>query len=132
MVLDSGALLASTVDLPRSPSAELCMRSGYIALRNIANFFGIEHDPNPQSDDPISITRAEYDEVHDRLAAVGVPLKPDREQAWRDFAGWRVNYDTVLIRLAAVVLAAYAPWVSDRSPCQPDRPGPHRRRFGPA
>jgi len=41
-------------------------------------------------------------------------MKPDREQAWIDFAGWRVNYDTVLLELAAFVSAPVAPWVSDR------------------
>ena len=45
----------------------------------------------------------------------GVPLIADRDQAWRDFAGWRVNYDTVLLALAAMTMAPYAPWSSDRS-----------------
>jgi hypothetical protein len=45
-----------------------------------------------------------------------VSLKPDRDQAWHDFAGWRVNYDTTLLRLAALTMAPYAPWSSDRSP----------------
>jgi hypothetical protein len=49
------------------------------------------------------------------LAAAGVPLVEDREQAWRDFSGWRVNYDTVLVTLANLVMAPYAPWSSDRS-----------------
>jgi hypothetical protein len=44
-----------------------------------------------------------------------VPLKPDVDQAWRDFAGWRVNYDKVLLALAGLVLAPYAQWSSDRS-----------------
>jgi hypothetical protein len=38
----------------------------------------------------------------------------DREQAWRDFGGWRVNYDTALINLADYVMAPRAPWSSDR------------------
>jgi hypothetical protein len=121
VVLDSGALVASTIDLPRSPSAELCVRSGYLALRNIATFFGIEHNPDPCAEDPISVSRAEYDAVCQRLAIAGVPLKPDRDQAWRDFVGWRVNYDTVLITLAGLVMAPYAPWISDRSPRYPAR-----------
>jgi hypothetical protein len=121
VVLDSGALRVSTLDLPRSPATELCIRSGYLALRNIATFFGIEHDPDPCAEDPISVTRAEYDATCDRLADVGVPLKPDRDQAWRDFVGWRVNYDTVLITLATLVMAPYAPWISDRSPRFPAR-----------
>ena len=35
----------------------------------------------------------------------GCRSKADRDQAWRDFAGWRVNYDTVLIALCALVMA---------------------------
>jgi len=42
-------------------------------------------------------------------------LRPDRDQTWRDFAGWRVNYDTVLLALAGLTMAPYAPWSSDRS-----------------
>jgi len=42
-------------------------------------------------------------------------LKADRDQAWLDFAGWRVNYDTVLLALAELTMAPYAPWSSDRS-----------------
>ena len=45
------------------------------------------------------------------LAAAGVPLKPDLDQAWLDFRGWRVNYDTVLITLAGFFMAPYAPLV---------------------
>lgn len=114
-VLDGAALYASTVDLPRNPQAELCIRSGYLALRAIADFFRMEYDPAPRSGDPISIVRQEFDEVYNQLAAAGLPLKPDREQCWRDFAGWRVNYDVVLVKLAALVMAPYAPWSSDRS-----------------
>ena len=32
-------------------------------------------------------------------------LKADLEQAWRDFAGWRVNDDRVLLALAALTVA---------------------------
>jgi hypothetical protein len=45
-----------------------------------------------------------------------VKLKRDRDQAWRDFNGWRVNYDTVLLALAAITMAPPAPWSSDRMP----------------
>ena len=128
VVLDSAALYASTLDAPRNPAAELCIRSGYTSLRAIADFYSIPHDPDPSASDPISISRDEYDEVYDRLAAGGVPLRGDREQAWRDFAGWRVNYDTVLIVLAGFVMAPYAPWVSDRSPAGRYRPPVLMRR----
>lgn len=126
-VLDAASLIASSVDVPRTPQAELCIRAGYVALRRIADFFGIKYDPDPAPTDPISITREEFDEVYDRLAAAGVPLKPDRDRAWRDFAGWRVNYDTVLLSLANLTMAPYAPWSSDRSPPGARPPGLRRR-----
>ena len=72
------------------------------------------YDPNPQPDDPISIAREEFDEVFERLAAEGAPMVADRDQAWRDFAGWRVNYDQPLVMLCSLVNPPYAKWSSDR------------------
>jgi hypothetical protein len=114
-VLDGASLTLSTLDVEWQPQAALQIRAGFLALRRIADFFGIEYDPNPTPDDPISISRAEYDDVVDRLAEAGLPVKEDRDQAWRDFAGWRVNYDTPLLALAELTTAPYAPWSSDRS-----------------
>jgi fumarate reductase subunit D len=127
VVLDTAAVYASTLDVPRSPTAELCIRSGYIALRRIGDFYGIPYDPDPSPTDPITVTRYEYDEVYDRLAEAGLPLRVDRDQAWRDFAGWRVNYDSVITIMAGFVMAPYAPWISDRSPAGRHRPPVIRR-----
>jgi hypothetical protein len=113
-ILDAAALANAVLDVPHDPQADLCIRAGYIALRRIGDFFGIAYPETPQPGDPISITRAEFEAVCDQLAAGGVPLKADREAAWHAYAGWRVNYDTVLIALAALTLAPYAPWISDR------------------
>ena len=113
-VMDSAAL-ASACFPERRPRAEVCVRSGYLALRRIADFFGIPYDEDPEPTDPITVAREEFDEAFDRLVAAGLPVVDDREQAWRDFAGWRVNYDTVLVTLAGLVMAPYAPWSSDRS-----------------
>jgi hypothetical protein len=114
-VLDSASLRASTIDLPRSWQAQICLRSGYLALRRIATAFDVPYDPDPAPTDPISITREEYDEVVDQLVALHVPIKADRDQAWRDFAGWRVNYDTPLLALCGLTMAPISPWSSDRS-----------------
>ena len=114
-VLDAAALTLSVVDVPYEPSAALCIRAGYLALRRIANHFD---RPNPQNphfpDDPISIHRSEFDSVVEQLQAAGLPLKPDRERAWADFAGWRVNYDFSLIEICNLVMAPFAQWSSDR------------------
>lgn len=123
VILDAAALSVSTLQRPRDPEAELCIRAGYVALRRIAAFSRIPFDPDPRPDDPISIERSEFDDFYERMSAAGIPLK-EREQAWRDFAGWRVNYDTVLIELCALVMAPPAPWSSDRLAKMGRRPGP--------
>jgi hypothetical protein len=116
-VLDGAALTLSSVEVPYEPSAALCIRAGFLALRRISNYFAI---PNPQDphypEDPISVSRAEFDATLAQLEAAGLPLKKDREQAWKDFAGWRVNYDRVLLVLCSLVMAPQAPWSGDRAP----------------
>ncbi len=116
VVLDTASFTNAALDIPHDPRADLCIRAGFLALRHVAAFFRIAFDPDPKPTDPISISRSEFDAVYDDLASRGLPLKRDRDQAWRDYAGWRVNYDTVLLRLAALTMAPYAPWSSDRSP----------------
>ena len=116
-VLDAAALSATTVDLERDARADLCIRAGYLALRQIVDLFRLPYNPDPHfPDDPISISRAEFDAACDLLASKGVLLKPDRDQAWRGFAGWRVNYDDVLLAMCSLTMAPWALWSSDRAP----------------
>ncbi len=133
-VLDAASLVNAAVDVPRDPQADLCIRAGYIALRRIADFFRVPYNADPRRGDPVCIGREEFDAAYDQLAAGGVPLKPDRELAWLDFTGWRVNYDTVLLALAEITAAPYAPWSSDRSvlPQRPSRVGRKRASHGPS
>lgn len=110
-VLDSAALTLSTVDLPQDVYAQMCLRAGYLALRRVADFFEVSynHDPHFPAD-PISISRQDFDTACESLARVGLPLRADRDQAWQDFAGWRVNYDAVLLALCRMTMAPPAPW----------------------
>jgi len=75
-------------------------------------FLVVDSDPAPN--DPISVTKAEFFAVLDDLEQAGLPVRDNREKAWRDFAGWRVNYDPVLLALCALVDAPPAVWSSDR------------------
>jgi hypothetical protein len=127
VLLDVASLRASTLDLPRNPRCELCIRAGYLSLRRIAAYFDIPFNANPTRGDPISVERSEFDAAYEALATAGVPLKPDRELAWLDFAGWRVNYDEPLLALAGLTMAPYAQWSSDRS-FRPRSPRLLRRR----
>ena len=117
VMLDTASLVVSAVDRPRDPAAELFIRSGYLSLRRIgAQFPAVVPFPaDPRPNDPISIARDEFDDAINRMEAAGVPLVDDMDDAWAAFRGWRVNYDAVLIGLARLVNAPYAPWISDRS-----------------
>jgi hypothetical protein len=114
-VLDAASLRLAAVDLPFDPQAGFCIRGGVFALRAVAGYFGLPFDADPAPTDPTSISEDEFLEACDKLVAAGIPVRHDREQAWLDFNGWRVNYDQVLIALAGLVMAPYAPWSSDRS-----------------
>lgn len=116
-VLDAAALTYSAVDIPRTASSQLCIRAGFIAFRRIADYFDISYPSDPHfPEQPISIKREEFETALDQLAARNVPLKTDREQAWRDYAGWRVNYDATLLALCSLTMAPQALWSSDRAP----------------
>lgn len=116
VIMDTAALTASTLDIKPNPHSVLCLRAGYVALRHIADYFHINYEPSPKPTDPISIRREEFDAACEKLAKIGIPIKSDRDQAWKDFAGWRVNYDTVLLELCSLTLAPVAEWSSDRMP----------------
>ncbi len=127
-VLDAASMYQACVrDVERGPPG-VCIRAGFLALRRIAGLFGIDYDPDPAPTDPISITRSEFVAAWDRLASAGVPLVDEADRAWRDYSGWRVNYDAVLLSLAEVTMAPIAPWTSDRS--APGLREPRLRRFG--
>jgi hypothetical protein len=109
-VLDMAALRVSAVDLPSSVAPNVAVRSGVITLQGLATFLGFAFDPDPRPDDPISVTRAQFDAACDYLAAAGVPIRPDRDEAWRGFSGWRVNYDAIIEAAARVLDAPPNPW----------------------
>ena len=95
-VLDAAALFQAAVDAEPSPTAGLCIRAGWLSLRRIADYFKVTYPTDLHKNISISISREEFDIVLDRLERVGVPILADHDAAWRDFVGWRVNYDAII------------------------------------
>jgi hypothetical protein len=95
-ILDAAALFNAAVDVTPSPTAGLCIRAGWLTLRRLADYFRVPYPVDLSRSVPISITREEFDLVLERLERTGVPLVADREAAWSDFVGWRVNYDAMI------------------------------------
>jgi hypothetical protein len=114
-VLDVASLYLALVDGRRGGRTAIMLRTGFLALRRVADYFGVPYDPDPPPDGPISIERREFDLLCVELQAAGVPMRRDLDRAWHDFAGWRVNYDSVLLALAAITVAPPARWSSDRA-----------------
>ena len=119
-ILDTAAIMLSSIAVHPSPSAAFMIRSGYVALRNVGDFFGIDHDPDPLPTAPITVRRHEFYRVFENLRIAGVPMVEDRNQVWAEFAGWRVNYDTCLVGLASLTSAPDGVWSTDR-------PSPYNR-----
>jgi hypothetical protein len=90
-VLDAAALSASSITGERSAAAQLVIRAGRLTLTRIAEVQGVPLPTTITYGDPITISRSEYDEAMDRIAAAGAPVIQDRDRGFADFAGWRVN-----------------------------------------
>lgn len=92
-VLDSAALVVTTIDgLPRG-QAEMLLRVGAHLVEDISNYLGQARDGSSVDDD-------DFAAVHERLARAGYKLEP-REKAWRDFERVRRTYAGRLEALAA-------------------------------
>jgi hypothetical protein len=95
-VLDAAALFNAAVDATPSPTAGICIRAGWLTLRRLADYFRIPYPAAVDRTIPISVTRDQFDLVLERLERTGVPIVADRDAAWWDFVGWRVNYDVII------------------------------------
>lgn len=121
VVLDAAALQVSIVDEDFQLHPTLAIRAGTLALRHIADFFKVPYNPDPHfPEDPVNVTREEFDAAFDRLKKQGVSMKADRDLAWRNFGGWRVNYDSALGSLAKMTMAPEVPWLSEYTFAPPD------------
>ena len=129
-VMDSAALYLALAP-GRAPSqARLCLRMGYRSLREIAGTLRIPVEEDPKPDDPLELTRTEFEEAVDYIRSSGFPIERDAAEAWPSFRGWRVNYEQVAIAIAGLTYAPPALWSGrrlDLPPIPPQRPLDRRR-----
>ena len=120
-VLDSAALiLALSPDVAPAVPARLCLRSGFLCFRQIAQAMGIDVPEEPDPDGQITLTYEEFLDAVTRMREVSFPIKRQPAEAWPEFVGWRLNYEQAAYAVAFAVDAVPALWS-----------GP-RRRGGPA
>jgi hypothetical protein len=126
-VLDGAAMHLALSPGSATSQARLCLRMGFTALNRIAKALRWEVDLDPDPDGPIDLTFEEFETAVHMLAKIGFPMELTAEEAWPNFRGWRVNYETTAYRLADRVVAPPAPWSGPRrhlhfDPVAPRRP----------
>ena len=79
--------------------ADTMLRSGFLAVRGIADFYGVEPEQDPDGMAELSVSRSDFDRLLTELAEQGVLVGADPDTAWEEYRGWRVNYDRAVCGL---------------------------------
>ena len=115
-VLDGAAMHLALAPATASSNARLCLRMGFTCLDRIGSMLGWRLDPDPLPEAPIALTFGEFEVAVKMLEEIGFPIERSAEEAWPDFHGWRVNYETVAYRLADKLVVPPAPWSGPAPP----------------
>ena len=133
-VLDAGAMHLALAPDTAPSQARLCLRNGLHPPEPDRHVPGLgrRSRPRPGRPDPAQVRGVRRGRRH--AGAVGFPTERSAEEAWPDFRGWRVNYESVAYRLADRLTAPLAPWSGRRrhlatGVVEPRRP-PQRRPGG--
>ncbi|MEO7131596.1 MAG: hypothetical protein ABIZ07_09505 [Dermatophilaceae bacterium] len=114
-VMDSAALwLALSPSRAPMHEARLCLRMGFTALQEIAGTVGIPVNRNPDPDEELLLTYADYLVGIERIKSTTFVMDRSPEEAWPDFRGWRVNYEAAAYALARRLDVVPAPWTGAR------------------
>ena len=125
-VLDAAAMHLALCPSLASSQARLCLRMGFTALNRIALTLGWTIDPDPNPLGPLALSFEEFDDAVAMLEETGFPTERNARDAWADFVGWRVNYESVAYRLADLIEAPPAPWSGPRRHLGLPTEAPHR------
>ncbi|MET8449671.1 hypothetical protein [Streptomyces sp. NPDC005209] len=129
-VMDAAAMQLALAPRSAPPEARLVLRAGFSALRDIARALRIPFDADPRPDAALQLTLVEFDAAAAMLEAAGFRSERTVEEAWPQFRGWRINYETIAYELCRRCDAVPALWTGPRdfaaSPVPPRRPADRR------
>jgi hypothetical protein len=128
-VLDAAAMQLSLCPSSAPAEARPLLRVGYISMRQIATTLGLPVNDDPHPDDPLALTREEFDTAVKHLDEAGWVFERKPDEAWAHFRGWRVNYELAAHGIAAHLDLPSSLWSGPRARLglarAPDRPA-HR------
>ncbi|SRR5579875_92388 len=113
-MLDAAALHDSLCPHSAPPQARLYLQMGTSCLRSLASALRMPFDPDPLPTAGIRLTKEEFLEGVGRLIDVDFPAERGVEDAWPHFAGWRVNYESIVDQMTAVIVPPPSPWQMKR------------------
>ena len=133
-VMDAAALYHAISPSESPIQARLAIQMGFTCMRQLAATVGMPYDADPKVDAPIELTYEEFEQGIDRLRRVDFPMERTPEEAWPHFRGWRVNYESIVYRIAYEIDAPPSLWSGPRrgglTATPPKRP-PNRRPEDP-
>jgi hypothetical protein len=115
-MLDAAALHDSLCPSSAPRQARIFLNMGSHCLRSLAQALRIPFDRDPLPTAPLRLSEEEFRAGTDRLAQFDFPFERPPADAWRHFAGWRVNYESIADALTRLIVPPPAPWL-------PSRPG---------
>jgi hypothetical protein len=113
-MMDSAALYHAVSPSQTPRQARLCLSMGINCLRSMARALRIPYEEDPLPTESIRLSRKEFDVGFARLESVNFPAERNADDAWRNFKGWRVNYEPIVDALTAIVVPPPAPWFVER------------------
>jgi hypothetical protein len=114
-VMDAAAMQLALAPSLAQGRARICLRMGFVTMRDLADVVGIGYDPDPDPDADIELDFADFAAAVQRVAGSGFPVERDAATAWPDFRGWRNNYESIAYQLAERLDAPPALWSGPRS-----------------
>jgi hypothetical protein len=135
-VLDSAALfLVLAPDEAPTIAARLCLRGGWQCLLRVARAMCLDLPEEADPNATITLTYEEFRDAVTHMRDVGFPVTREPEEAWPDFVGWRINYETAAYLIAEAVDAVPSLWSGPRhrpmEPIPPLRPPAGRQLIDP-
>ncbi|MET4108439.1 hypothetical protein [Hymenobacter sp. UYP22] len=105
IILDTAALISSTVDQPRDAHLELCFKAGCVSLNRVSRYFKYDAGAEESAGKaPAPPSRADFQDAYEQFQAAGLPLH-DEPVAWEQYQELRSRYAGAIAYLARLIMA---------------------------